>query len=54
MTLTADKAIQEYFRQNLADIESWFNVISPAKMTVDELKNELKALSSKNWREILK
>ena len=54
MAIKADKAIQEYFRENLADIESWFNVISPAKMTIRELKNELKSLSSKNWRKILK
>ncbi|MDY6805067.1 MAG: hypothetical protein SXA11_14845 [Cyanobacteriota bacterium] len=54
IALTADKAIQEYFRENLTDIESWFNVLSPAKMTIHELKNELQALSSKNWRKILK
>lgn len=54
IALKADKAIQEYFRENLTDIEGWFNVISPAKMTIEELKHELKALSSKNWRDILK
>jgi translation initiation factor 2 alpha subunit (eIF-2alpha) len=54
MKLDADKAIQEYFRENIVKIEGWFNVISPAKMNIKELKKELKALSSKNWQGILK
>jgi hypothetical protein len=54
MALDADKAIQEYFKENIVKIEGWFNVISPAKMSIKELKKELKALSSKNWQEILK
>ena len=53
MSLSADKAIQEYFRENLLDIESWFHVISPVNMSIQKLKEELDVLASKNWWEIL-
>lgn len=54
MALDADEALQEYFRENITDIEGWFNVISPAGMDINALKKELRVLSSKNWQEILK
>lgn len=53
IALDADLALQEYFSANLPEIETWFNVISPAGRSIAELKLELDALSSKNWKEIL-
>ena len=53
IALDADLALQEYFSSNLAAIETWFNVISPAGQSVAEVKQELTLLSSKNWKEIL-
>ena len=53
IALAADLALQEYFANNLPTVETWFNVISPADSSVDELKRELTLLSSKNWEEIL-
>ena len=53
IALEADILLQEYFMQNLKKIETWFNVISPINRSIDELKEELKELSVKNWKEIL-
>jgi hypothetical protein len=51
--LAADIALQDYFTKNLAMIEQWFNVISPAGRSIQELKQDLSVLASKNWKEIL-
>jgi hypothetical protein len=53
IALDADLALQEYFSVNLSEVETWFNVISPAGRSIAELKRELDSLSSKNWKEIL-
>jgi len=53
IALAADLALQEYFYTNLPEIEMWFNVISPAGQSINELKRELDLLSAKNWKEIL-
>jgi len=53
IALAADLALQEYFSTNLSEIETWFNVISPAGRSIGELKRELDLLASKNWKEIL-
>ena len=34
-------------------VEKWFNVITPQGGTLDNLKDELRILRQKNWREIL-
>ena len=54
MSLAADKAIQKYFRDNIGEIEGWFNVISPTQNNVHELKLELDSLANKDWSKILK
>ncbi|MCY4652315.1 MAG: hypothetical protein OXC95_04035 [Dehalococcoidia bacterium] len=54
MDLKADMAIRIYFEKNLSDIENWFNVISPNRQSISELKDELDTLVSKDWQEILK
>ncbi|HEY0461870.1 MAG TPA: hypothetical protein VGC97_22245 [Pyrinomonadaceae bacterium] len=54
MSLKADKMLLRFFRENLAEIEGWFNVISPSGKTIDTLKLELHELKNKNWEQILK
>lgn len=54
IALAADLALQNYFSNNLSEVETWFNIISPAGRSIIELKQELSLLSSKNWGVILK
>lgn len=51
--LSADLALQRYFRENTREIESWFETISPVDRDIQLLKKELQLLSSKDWRAIL-
>ena len=53
MRLSASRAIQRYFENNLAQIEKWFNVISPKSASIRALKRDLDILADKDWREIL-
>ena len=53
MDLDADMALLKYFTENLSRIEKWFNVIAPETKSLDDLKNEITELRSKNWRGIL-
>ncbi len=53
MDLEADALLQKYFSTKLQEIETWFNIITPIEKNITELKNELKELRSKNWKEIL-
>lgn len=53
IALGADLALQDYFAKNHSKVEGWFNIISPTKRTIAELKRDLLLLSSKNWGEIL-
>jgi len=53
MDFEADFVLLQYFKDNISDIEQWFNIISPEGKSIDELKSELAELSSKNWKEIL-
>jgi len=52
MAYDADQILQQYFRRSREKVESWFNVIAPRKKNLNELRNELRSLSKKNWREI--
>ncbi len=54
MNIEADRLLLAYFSENLAEIENWFNIISPKSKTLDHLKSELKALSMKTWTTILR
>ena len=47
--IEADQALQAYFRQNRAKIESWFNVISPSTSSIKRLREEINQLSVKAW-----
>ena len=53
MDLHADKVLQDYFRTNGKRIESWFNIITPAKESMTTLRKQLATLSKKNWGEVL-
>lgn len=53
MNLEADAALQKFFQNNRATIENWFNVITPTNKTLDNLKQQLFELQSKNWQKIL-
>lgn len=54
MNVEADRVLLEYFRKNLKAIEKWFNIISPQKKNLSNLRQELKELKNKDWNEILK
>ncbi len=53
MNIEADILLLDYFSKNIKTIESWFNVISPRKKNLSTLKDELKELKNKNWKNIL-
>lgn len=53
MNIEADRILLKYFSDNLAKVESWFNVISPSQKSLTILKNELEELKNKNWQNIL-
>lgn len=53
MNIEADRILLKYFSENLATVESWFNVISPSQKSLTILKDELEELKNKNWQNIL-
>jgi hypothetical protein len=53
MDIKADEALLKYFSDNIHNIESWFNVITPVNKLIGDLRSEIAALRTKNWREIL-
>lgn len=53
MNIEADRILLKYFRDNLATVETWFNVISPSSKSLSNLNNELEELKNKNWKNIL-
>jgi len=53
MNINADEALLKYFSENLTRIGSWFNIISPSSGNIQQLKDEIKTLKLKPWKEIL-
>lgn len=49
MDVDADEALQSYFMAREADIERWFNVISPYDGTLGTLQEDLRMLAAKDW-----
>lgn len=45
----ADLLLQKYFKENREKIESWFNIIIPIKKSLNDLREQLKSLNSKDW-----
>lgn len=52
MDVEADIVLQKYFRENEPRVDSWFNVISPAKSSIELLQKELLTLQKKDWKTI--
>ena len=53
MNIEADRLLLEYFRENIEDIDEWFNVIAPKGKDLSVLKSELDELKKKDWTKIL-
>lgn len=53
MNFEADALLLNYFQDHIADIEQWFNIISPREKTLATLKQELTGLNNKDWETIL-
>jgi hypothetical protein len=53
MDARADIILRNYFTAHAAEIEAWFNIITPKRVTLTTLKNELTTLNAKNWQRIL-
>jgi hypothetical protein len=49
----ADLVLRNYFEHNATKIEGWFNVITPTRKGLKELRDELQILNAKNWSKIL-
>lgn len=50
--VSADEALRNYFTAHEAEVETWFNVISPRDRELTQLQADLRALAAKNWQEV--
>ena len=48
MDADADETLRAYFLQHGAEIENWFNIISPADGTLGSLQTDLGILSNRS------
>ncbi|MCL1919471.1 MAG: hypothetical protein FWG50_00090 [Kiritimatiellaeota bacterium] len=53
MNIQADALLLAYFHKNRSAVEGWFNIISPSRKSLSELKASLEKLRKKNWETIL-
>lgn len=53
MDARADHILREYFTTHSAEIEAWFNIITPVRGNLATLKSELVTLNAKDWPHIL-
>ena len=53
MNIEADRILLKYFKDNIQNVEKWFNVISPSKKSLAILRDELDELKNKTWKNIL-
>ncbi len=49
MAVDADEALRSYFTAHEAEVETWFNVISPHDGTIENLQSDLRKLAAKSW-----
>ena len=49
MAIDADEALRSYFMAHEAEVETWFNVISPHDGTIENLQIDLRKLAAKGW-----
>jgi hypothetical protein len=54
INIEANEQLLHYFSVNVDRIERWFNVISPQSGTLDKLRDEIRLLRHKNWKEIVR
>lgn len=52
MDLSADMALQHFFKHNAERTATWFNVIAPRDVQLATLRTELEQLSKKDWKRI--
>jgi len=48
----ADLLLQEYFRDNREKIKTWLNIITPVNQEIEMLREQLKTLSAKDWKNL--
>jgi len=51
IAVDADEALRSYFTTHEAEIETWYNVISPGDGTIETLRADLRKLAAKDWQE---
>ena len=44
-----EEVLRSYFTAHEAEIEMWFNVISPRDGTIESLQVDLRKLAAKDW-----
>jgi hypothetical protein len=49
VSVDADEALRNYFSAHEADVETWFNVISPVHAKLNNLQADLRKLAAKDW-----
>ena len=49
MAVDADEALRSYFTAHEAEVETWFEVISPHDGTIENLQVDLRKLAAKDW-----
>ena len=55
MDVEADIVLQKYFRENEPRVDSWFNVISPAKSSIAVVFREiLRTISQRRFTQSMK
>ena len=54
MDADADQVLVQYFASHAKRIEGWFNIITPKTQHLKGLREELRVLSNKKWKEIHK
>ena len=47
MDLSADESLRMFFQRHSSEIDAWFNVIAPQRMSISALKRDLRSLTSK-------
>jgi hypothetical protein len=52
MDMSADKALQHFFKRNAERTATWFNVIAPHGTKLVALRDELGQLAKKDWKRI--
>ncbi len=49
VSVDADEALRSYFSTHEAEVETWFNVISPRQGNLTNLQADLRKLAAKDW-----